>query len=137
MKTIYVIVFVLVCSRHLAGEEWSLVPQRRPPATPPRMCWVTHREPGQYETRDGGLTCGPWRLEADGVWRQRCVHTTYRRWVPARTYQRWEPCPKRHILDDEQEQSNGVVIDPDEHPIESRDRGVFPSRRTRTTPTCE
>ena len=144
MKNLFAIVFVLVCSRHLAGEEWTVVPQRRPPATPPRMCWVTHREPDYWETVPGHweepCPCdwGPWHLEnghyvryCDWVW----VPAT-RKFVPGRTYKRWERCPKRHILADEKEQSNGVV-NPHDHPVESRDRGVLESRRTRTTPTCD
>ena len=137
----------------VAAEEWTVVPQRRPPLTPPRMCWVTHREPDRWVTTPGRWVeereCrwGPWHWEGGfevrylecGDW-QWVWEPGTRKLIPGRTYKRLEPCPKRHILTGDEiaetEASNGVV-NPDDHPVERRNRSVLESRRTRTTPTCD
>ena len=129
----------------ITAQEWTTVPQREPRPSPKLMCWVTHREPDYWVTVPGywyepcPCNWGPWHWE-NGEYVRICKwewQPATSKLIPGRTYKRWEPCPKRHILDNEKEQSNGGVVNPSEHPIESRDRGVLESRRTRTTPTCD
>ena len=139
-------ILLLTFSTVVHAQEWTVVPQRHipPPQPQPRMCWVTHREPDYWVTVPGHweepCPCdwGPWHWE-NGHYVRYCDWV----WVPAtrklirgKTYKRWEVCSKRHILGEEQEDSNGVV-NPDDHPVESRNRGVLSGRRTRTTLTCE